>query len=87
MKIHLRYFAATREITGTSSETIEIPAGTNVGAVLADIATRFPRMERLLPIAMPMVNQEYVEQAHVLEEGDELALIPPVSGGESAVSI
>lgn len=81
MQIQIRYFAATREIAGTSAETIEVDQGATVTDVLSQIARRFPRMERLLPILLPMVNQEYVERTHRLSEGDELALIPPVSGG------
>jgi MoaE-MoaD fusion protein len=82
MKIHLRYFASVRELMGTKSETLELAPETPVAAAIAAVAANDPRRERAIRSCMTMVNQEYVQLDHVLHDGDELALIPPVSGGE-----
>lgn len=83
MKVQIRYFAMIREIVGMTAEQREIPAGTTAGDLFDVLVGQFPRLERLQPITMVMVNQNYVERDHLLRHGDEVALIPPVSGGEA----
>jgi molybdopterin converting factor subunit 1 len=81
MHVTVRYFALVREIVGRRMEDREVPEGTSVGDLIDQIVAEYPTIERLRRSTMLMVNQEYVEPAHVLSEGDEVALIPPVSGG------
>lgn len=81
MKIHLRYFALMRELLGRDEETVELPAGATAGDAFARIAVGAPRLQGLERSIMLMVNQEYVRPTHALRDGDELAFIPPVSGG------
>jgi molybdopterin converting factor subunit 1 len=82
MKIQLRYFAILREVLGRSEEIREVDEGTTAGALYDQIAVDAPRIAGLKRSVMLMVNQEYVPAGHPLQDGDELALIPPVSGGE-----
>ena len=84
MEINVRYFAIIREIVGRSVERRSVPEGTTAGHVFDALAGDFPRLQRMKPVTMLMVNKAYVTQDHVLSDGDELALIPPVSGGEAA---
>jgi MoaE-MoaD fusion protein len=86
MQIRLRYFAIVREIMGQSRETMDLPEGATVGDVMARITAAHPRLDGASRSIMLMVNQEYVLADHVLADGDELALIPPVSGGETGLS-
>lgn len=81
MNIRLRYFAAVREVMNSGAQEIEFADGTTVQQALDHLASIEPRIIPLANAVMPMVNQEYVSRNAVLEEGDELALIPPVSGG------
>ena len=85
MKIRLRYFAILRESLGKSDETREVPADTTAGQMFDLIALESPRLAGLKRSVMLMVNQEYVSANHPLQDGDELALIPPVSGGSYTV--
>ena len=82
MKIDVRYFAMIREIVGAPAQRRELASGATAGDLFDVLITEYPRLERLQPITMVMVNQAYVERGHVLNDGDEVALIPPVSGGE-----
>jgi len=82
MNVQVRYFASVREMMGSKAETIELDNGVTVADALGAIAGGDVRRERAIKFCMPMVNQEYVQQDHVLQDGDELALIPPVSGGQ-----
>jgi molybdopterin converting factor subunit 1 len=82
MEVDVRFFAIIREIVGRSAERRELSAGTTVGDVLSQLIVEHPRLERMRPVTMLMVNKAYVSPDHELRNGDELALIPPVSGGQ-----
>lgn len=81
MEVDIRYFAIIREIVGRPSERREVPTGGTVGSLLEALAEEYPRLARVKPVTMLMVNQSYVSADHPLQEGDEVAFIPPVSGG------
>lgn len=81
MQITLRYFALWREILGRAEETREVPAGTTVAALCDAVTADQPRLAALRRSTMLMVNQEYAPADAVLRDGDEVAFIPPVSGG------
>lgn len=81
LTIHLRYFALVRELLGRDEERIDLPAGATAGDAFARVAEATPRLKGLERSIMLMVNQEYVRPNHELRDGDELAFIPPVSGG------
>src|SRR5215212_3571328 len=83
MKIQVRYFAIVRELLGRSEEVREVGETTTAGDLYDLIAVDVPRIAGLKRSVMLMVNQEYVPASHPLHDGDELALIPPVSGGEA----
>ncbi len=79
MKVTVKFFASVREITGTRAETVDVAAGTTVAVLWQTYVARYPRIANMgLAFA---VNHEYSNADRVLKDGDELALIPPVSGG------
>jgi molybdopterin converting factor subunit 1 len=78
VEITVRLFAMLRERAGTPEVTLELPDGARVGDALDSLAG----LAEGLPLVMA-VNREYAEADRVLDAGDELALIPPVSGGET----
>ncbi len=84
MRVRLRYFAILREALGRSEETREVADETTAGELFDLIAAEVPRLSGLKRSVMLMVNQDYVSADHPLRDGDELALIPPVSGGSDA---
>lgn len=81
MEVDVRFFAIIREIVGRTAERREVPIGTTVGDLLSQLIRENPGLERMRPVTMLMVNKAYVTPEHELHSGDELALIPPVSGG------
>jgi len=81
MEITIRVFAAMRERAGIGERTFDLPDGTTVADAI-QAAAREAGEGWLLPSRlMTAVNGEYAEGDAVLRDGDELALIPPVSGG------
>jgi len=84
MKVKILYFAVLRERRGVSHETLDLPDGGDVAMALATIAKQHPHIAPLLPRAQVAVNQTIVAGPTALADGDELALIPPVSGGATS---
>ena len=84
MNVDVRYFAIIREIVGLSAERRKVPEGATAGDIFTELVRENPRLERMRPVTMLMVNKAYVSHDHELHDGDELALIPPVSGGGQA---
>jgi MoaE-MoaD fusion protein len=85
--VDIRFFAIIREIVGRSAERRQLPEGTTTGDVFDELTREHPRLERMRPVTMLMVNKAYVTHDHELHDGDELALIPPVSGGQPRFSV
>ena len=81
MHITVRFFALVRDRAGVSQTELNLDAGASVATAVELIGEQFPQVKSILPRIAFAVNQSYVDRATVLESGDELALIPPVSGG------
>jgi molybdopterin synthase catalytic subunit len=77
MHVRVRLFAALRELAGTSERELELPEGARV----ADVWRRMPELGTEPEGLLYALNQEYVKPDRELADGDELAVIPPVSGG------
>jgi len=81
MKAKVRLFARLAELAGTRETEVELGEGLSVAEAFDALCRRFPEMGDLAGSLMFAVNAEYVSPDHPLRAGDELALIPPVSGG------
>ena len=77
MQVRVRFFASLRERAGAAEREVELPAG----ACVADVWAALPELGAEQPGVLYALNREYVQGDHQLADGDELALIPPVSGG------
>lgn len=82
--VRTHYFAMMRELLGSSGETLTLPAGSTAKDAFAVLVDRHPRLAGMERAVMLMVNETYVRGTRVLQDGDELAFIPPVSGGAGA---
>jgi molybdopterin converting factor small subunit len=86
VRIHLLYFGMLKDLFGAERDTLELPAGARVEDALRLLraGTSSPRAQAQSPIwdALAVaVNREYAGAATPLRDADELALLPPVSGG------
>jgi molybdopterin converting factor subunit 1 len=81
MKARVRLFARLSELAGRREIEIELGEGLSAGEAYRLLCTRYPDMAAYAGTVMYAVNAEYVSPEHPLRDGDELALIPPVSGG------
>jgi molybdopterin synthase catalytic subunit len=81
MKISVLFFGVLKDLAGRRDETVELADGARVRDLLVHFAQGVPRLESMLPSLAISVNREYAEMDRALREGDEVALLPPVSGG------
>jgi molybdopterin synthase sulfur carrier subunit len=80
MKYKINFFGITRDIVGGTTTEIEMGQVSDVQAVLSKLKTDFPKLKEIKSLVIA-VNSEYAEAGLLLNEQDEIALIPPVSGG------
>ncbi len=81
MKISVLFFGVLKDLAARSGETVDLPEGARVRDLLLHFAHGAPRLQAMLPSLAISVNREYAEIDRALREGDEVALLPPVSGG------
>lgn len=79
--VTVKLFAAYQEAYGTSELTLQFPAGATVQTVRDRLLNEHPELERWRDLTRFGVNLQFVEPDTVLHHGDEVVLIPPVSGG------
>ncbi len=84
--VRLRLFASYREKAGAAESDIELLGDATVGDLAAEVGKRFPALTPTPERLVVAVNYEYRDHDHPLADGDEVALIPPVSGGDVATS-
>ncbi len=84
----MRYLGMLKEIAGREEEPVEVAEGLIVGELFASLQQRIPQLQSFRHAIALAVNYEYSGNETQLRDGDEVALIPPVSGGlpEEAVS-
>jgi sulfur-carrier protein len=83
MKVTIRYFASIREALG-SAEAIELPPGTTVGQLRAQLRERSPKHASALAPGKALrcaLNQALCDESAVLGDDAEVAFFPPVTGG------
>ncbi|RJE74365.1 MULTISPECIES: MoaD/ThiS family protein [Reichenbachiella] len=80
MEISVLAFGIARDIIKARSVVLEVTDGESVAGVVARLKQQYDGLEKL-PSVLLAVNEEYVEDSYVVSQGDELAIIPPVSGG------
>ena len=82
MKVCLRLFAGVRDLVGERTLSMELADGATINELKQRIAEAYPKVQSLLPTLVFAIDDEYVAFDETLHDGAEVALIPPVSGGE-----
>ena len=81
LRINVLLFASYRERAGTAELGLELPDGSTVADMIGRLLEAHPNIASDPSRLVVAVNREYQEHGHTLVDGDEAALIPPVSGG------
>ncbi|MFQ6112359.1 MAG: molybdopterin converting factor subunit 1 [Nitrospinota bacterium] len=85
MKVKVKCFAWARDATGKEEVEAELEGDASVGSLLKKLAEDYPRLGERLSTMAVSVNQEFARPDEPISEGDEIALIPPISGGGAHV--
>src|ERR1700687_1034273 len=81
MQVRVLFFGILKEMVGKSADLIDLPDGASVRDLLARYEVQNPRLKGSLPSPALAVNQQYAGPDTKLSADDEVALLPPVSGG------
>ena len=81
MKIQVRYFHSVAKLMEVNSEFIELPDGSRVADLAISLSSRETRLVSIAPSLLFAVNSEHALRDTMLRDGDEVALMPPFSGG------
>ena len=81
MRVTVRLFARLREIAGAETLVRELPTGATAGSLWEDLARDFPELAAYRDAVSTAVNAEYARMNATVADGDEVAFLPPVSGG------
>lgn len=81
MKVTVRFFATYRDVAGKPQIEMEMDDGASLGDLLERLYGTYPTLKKWSESIVCSVNRKYADDDKVLEPGDEVALLPPVSGG------
>lgn len=81
MTVHVLLFAAAKAAIGQATVAVELPAAPRVADIRAELQRRFPALQPLLARSWIAVNQQVAAVDYPVAASDEVAWIPPVSGG------
>lgn len=83
MRVQILFFGVLRDVTGRAEETVELPAGARLQSVWDHYAAQFPRLSEMASRILLARNQRFAPLTAGVEDGDEVAFLPPVSGGSN----
>ena len=81
MRVRVLFFGMLRECVGRPAEESDFPDGSDLGTIFENYACRYPRLREMAKSIVMARNQEFAALSTTVEEGDEIAFLPPVSGG------
>jgi molybdopterin converting factor subunit 1 len=81
VRIRVLFFGVLRDVTGLREDSIDVPDGGRAASVFEHYSARFPRLREMSASIVLAVNQKFCGPSAPLSDGDELAFLPPVSGG------
>jgi MoaD family protein len=81
MTIRVHFYSYFKELTGSPTVDLDLAEGSSIDRLLDEVYARFPKLRALRNATLIAVGVEYQPKSHVLEDGDEVSLFPPVQGG------
>ena len=81
MRVQVQLFARARELYGNAATELDLPERATVADCFAELAAACPRLGEMRDRVLAARNEQYASWEESLEDGDDVAFIPPVSGG------
>lgn len=86
MLVRVLLFGVVKEFTDSADQVLELPEGSTVDSLFAELVARYPKLEGLAGSLAMARNQQFALPGEALTDGDEIALLPPVSGGSGTIN-
>src|SRR5262245_17044702 len=83
MQVKVLFFATLKDIVGARQLHLDLPAGSTVNDLLNRLESIYPRVKDYRPVLLTAINEDYVDKNASINDGDEVAIFPPVSGGDA----
>ncbi len=83
MQIRVLFFGLLKDFANPAEETVELPEGATIESLFAHYVAKMPQLEGLAGSIALARNQQFAQPGELLADGDEIAFLPPVSGGTS----
>jgi molybdopterin synthase catalytic subunit len=81
MRVNVRFFARLRELAGAETVVVDVAEPATVGSVWQAVAAKTPALSQFERAISCAVNANFSRMSHRVSEGDDIAFLPPVSGG------
>ena len=82
ISVNIKPFASYREMIGEKGIVMNLPEGASVSYLISDLVDKYPGLKPIESKMVVAINYEYQDHNYLLQSDDEVALIPPVSGGK-----
>lgn len=84
MRVTVLFFGVLKDVVGRSRDELELPANASIETVFERYASQFPKLREMADSIAQARNQEFAEPGAPVADGDEIAFMPPVSGGSGS---
>ena len=81
MRVTVSFYSYLKDLTGCAATIESVPAGSTLGELCVRLAARYPKLAAMEKSTLLAVGVDYQPRDYALQEGDEVALFPPVQGG------
>jgi molybdopterin converting factor subunit 1 len=81
IRVKVLFFGRLKEVAGRADDSVDLAANADIEALFAQYATRYPQLQQYRSSVVASCNQEFAAWSTTLRSGDEVAFLPPVSGG------
>ncbi|CAK9179413.1 unnamed protein product [Ilex paraguariensis] len=81
VEIKVLFFARARDVTGLTDMPLVVASGSTAENCLYELMSKFPSLKEISNCMVLALNEEYISESTIVKNGDELAIIPPISGG------